>query len=92
HTLFEAMRPGGRHPLLIRDPQDLGRFGLGLKTASLSQGRVLAVVSRTADGAEAQRSWDLDYVARADEWRLLRNIPADVRNYAIVPGEGAGTA
>ncbi|WP_204312087.1 ATP-binding protein, partial [Escherichia coli] len=43
HTLFEAMRPGGRHPLLIRDPQDLGRFGLGLKTASLSQGRVRAV-------------------------------------------------
>jgi len=91
-TLFEAMRPGGRHPLLVRDPQDLGRFGLGLKTASLSQGRVLAVMSRTADGAQAQRSWDLDYVARADEWRLLRNIPADVRNHAIVPDEGTGTA
>lgn len=90
-TLFEAMRPGGRHPLLVRDPQDLGRFGLGLKTASLSQGRVLAVVSRTADGVESQRSWDLDYVARADEWRLLRNIPADVRDHATVPGEGGGT-
>jgi hypothetical protein len=90
--LFEAMRPGGRHPLQIRDPQDLGRFGLGLKTASLSQGRVLAVVSRTAGGVKSQRSWDLDYVAQADEWRLLRSIPADVREHATVPSEGAGTA
>ncbi len=90
-TLFEAMRPGGRHPLLVRDPQDLGRFGLGLKTASLSQGRVLAVVSRTDLGAVSQRSWDLDYVAEADEWRLLRAIPADVRVHAVVPGESAGT-
>lgn len=91
-TLFEAMRPGGRHPLLARDPQDLGRFGLGLKTASLSQGRVLAVVSRTREGKEAQRSWDLDYVAQADEWRLLRSIPADVQDHAEIPGEDAGTA
>lgn len=90
-TLFEAMRPGGRNPLLVRDPQDLGRFGLGLKTASLSQGRVLAVVSRTDVGAESQRSWDLDFVAEADEWRLLRAIPADVRFHAVVPGESAGT-
>lgn len=91
-TLFEAMRPGGRHPLLARDPQDLGRFGLGLKTASLSQGRVLAVGSRTADGAEARRSWDLDYVAKADEWRLLREIPSDLAEKTIVPGHRAGTA
>jgi hypothetical protein len=90
--LFEAMRPGGRHPLQIRDPQDLGRFGLGLKTASLSQGRVLAVVSRTAEGVESQRSWDLDYVAQVDEWRLLRSIPADVRDHAAIPSKGAGTA
>lgn len=90
-ALFEAMRPGGRHPLLVRDPQDLGRFSLGLKTASLSQGRVLAVVSRTADGVESRRSWDLDYVAQADEWRLLRNIPADLGRYAEMSGDGAGT-
>lgn len=91
-TLFEAMRPGGRHPLVVRDPHDLGRFGLGLKTASLSQGRVLAVVSRTAGGTEARRSWDLDYVAQVDEWRLLRSIPADIREHAAVPGDGACTA
>ena len=35
-TLFEAMRIGSRNPLDERDPYDLGRFGLGLKTASFS--------------------------------------------------------
>jgi hypothetical protein len=92
-ALFEAMRPGGRHPLVARAPEDLGRFGLGLKTASLSQGRVLAVASRTAGMPAAVRCWDLDYVARADEWRLLRHLPDDVGNHTVVPEAFAsGTA
>ena len=44
--LYTAMRLGGRSPLEQRDPNDLGRFGLGLKTASLSQCRRLTVASR----------------------------------------------
>ena len=43
---FEAMRPGSRSPLEARSDADLGRFGLGLKTASFSQCRRLTVVSR----------------------------------------------
>src|SRR5689334_12694908 len=34
--LINAMRPGSRSPLEEREPDDLGRFGLGLKTASFS--------------------------------------------------------
>src|SRR5262245_25044945 len=45
-TLVEAMRMGTRGPLAHRPETDLGRFGLGLKTASLSQGRCLTVVTR----------------------------------------------
>ena len=37
--LVDAMRPGTRNPLEVRDIQDLGRFGLGLKSASFSQCR-----------------------------------------------------
>src|SRR5688572_16235244 len=37
--LKEAMRPGTQSPLQERSPRDLGRFGLGLKTASFSQCR-----------------------------------------------------
>ena len=45
--LLEAMRLGSRSPLEERAQFDLGRFGLGLKTASFSQCRVLTVVTRT---------------------------------------------
>ena len=44
--LLEAMRPGSRNPLEDRTAIDLGRFGLGLKTASFSQCRRLTVVTR----------------------------------------------
>ncbi|MCK4790053.1 MAG: ATP-binding protein, partial [Desulfobacteraceae bacterium] len=43
--LYEAMRPGSKSPLELRKPSDLGRFGLGMKTASFSQCRRLTVVS-----------------------------------------------
>jgi hypothetical protein len=72
--LRNAMRLGSRSPLQERAPTDLGRFGLGLKTASLSQCRRLTVASRQAPGAEWVRRWDLDHLARADVqgWQLLR--------------------
>src|SRR5665647_2421908 len=44
--LLEAMRLGSQSPSEERDISDLGRFGLGLKTASFSQCRRLTVVSR----------------------------------------------
>ena len=47
-TLVDAMRPGSANPLDSRKPDDLGRFGLGLKTASFSQCRKLSVWSRRA--------------------------------------------
>lgn len=89
-TLIEAMRPGGRHPLLIRDATDLGRFGLGLKTASLSQGRQLGVVTRTVDGPLLSRCWDLDHVAQLDRWQL-RDLPAELAGHAVLPEHASGT-
>lgn len=70
--LLRAMTLGGISPLLHRSATDLGRFGLGLKTASFSQCRCLTVASRR-DGQVSVRRWDLDYIARPDvgDWRLL---------------------
>ncbi len=65
--LFEAMRPGSRDPREKRDPDDLGRFGLGLKTASFSQCRSLTVVSRK-NGALSSAIWDLDTLTERNEW------------------------
>lgn len=72
--LVEAMRPGSTSPVEDRDPNDLGRFGLGMKTASISQCRCLTVMTREVDSALAVRRWDLDYLSqvRSGEWRLLK--------------------
>lgn len=74
--LLDAMRLGSRSPLDERDSGDLGRFGLGLKTASFSQCRRLTVVSRKNLEIACAR-WDLDHVAETDDW--LVQIPAVAR-------------
>lgn len=72
--LRRAMRPGSVSPLADRAAHDLGRFGLGMKTASISQCRCLTVASKRAGGGRAVRRWDLDYIASTGtgEWRLLK--------------------
>lgn len=77
--LVNAMRLGSTSPLELRDPDDLGRFGLGLKTASFSQARRLTVASLTVGGRCVLRRWDLDHLARPDVsgWQLLKSTHAD---------------
>lgn len=67
--LLAAMRHGAINPKQSRSPQDLGRFGLGLKTASFSQCRSLTVVSRR-DGVICGAEWNLDRVDAEDDWML----------------------
>jgi hypothetical protein len=69
--LAEAMRLGGRDPLGPRKESDLGRFGLGLKTASFSQCRRLSVLSRR-NGSSSARQWDLNLVRDRNKWLLRR--------------------
>ena len=65
--LLEAMRLGTRSSLDVRSASDLGRFGLGLKTASFSQCRRLTVLTRK-NGIASNATWDLDSVAERDKW------------------------
>ncbi len=74
--LSDAMRHGSKNPLEDRDPKDLGRFGLGLKTASFSQARRLTVRSKPRNGGIATRCWDLDYVRDQKDWLLLKRCGA----------------
>lgn len=67
--LLEAMKLAGRPPSYHRQPHDLGRFGLGLKTASLSQARSLTVVTKQGQTLRAAR-WDLDRLAETRRWSL----------------------
>ena len=66
-VLLEAMRLGSRTPLEDRPNSDLGRFGLGLKTASFSQCRRLTVVTKR-DGETTAARWDLDLVSQTNQW------------------------
>ena len=75
--LKEAMRPGSKNPLADRDKKDLGRFGLGLKTASFSQCRHLTVISKKQDEQVCFWSWDLDYVAQSESWQLIKMPPPE---------------
>lgn len=76
--LIRAMRLGDRSPADERAADDLGRFGLGLKTASFSQARRLTVASRQEESSAAFR-WDLDFLASADGdgWYLLEGPAED---------------
>lgn len=67
--LVEAMRLGSKNPIERREPHDLGRFGLGLKSASFSQCRKLTVMSQK-DGRASCAIWDLDAVAERNNWNL----------------------
>ena len=55
----------------------MGRFGLGLKTASFSQARRLTVIS-SRDGKTSAARWDLDYVVEQDQWLLEILDPQDI--------------
>ena len=67
-----AMRLGQKDPLAVRAVHDLGRFGMGLKTASFSQCRRLTVASRKHGQTSCFR-WDLDLLAASqdDGWHLF---------------------
>lgn len=67
--VIAAMRQGATGPRKKRGPKDLGRFGLGLKTASFSQCRRLTVVS-TQLGKRAGAEWNLTQVEDKDDWLI----------------------
>lgn len=79
--LTNAMRHGSHKDKNKRDIEDLGRFGLGLKTASLSQCRKLTVISKK-DGEVNLRCWDLDVVAQKSKWIIT--VPS-IKEYKRIP-------
>lgn len=88
--LDSAMRLGERSPLSRRAEDDLGRFGLGLKTASFSQCRRLTVAS-LRDGRISCLRWDLDVLASSPDhgWHLLEG-PAPGSEHLLEPLLAAG--
>lgn len=81
--LDEALRFGSRREY---HSQDLGRFGLGLKLATLSQCRLVTVASRRSlAGRIVVGQWDLDHVEATDRWEVLRPSVRDTDDFVIAP-------
>ena len=87
--LFNAMRLGYLDPLSERSQKDLGRFGLGLKTASFSQCRSLTVLSKKKGYELCSLRWDLDYLAidTQSRWQILEEPGKEAANLLPVLGE-----
>lgn len=79
NELITAMRYGSRSSLESRNKNDLGRFGLGLKVASLSQCRKLTVITKK-EGIISAARWDLDYVIKKKNWTLIRLDDKEIEN------------
>jgi len=75
-SLFTAMRYGAPARANLAS---LGKFGLGLKTASSSVCLKFVVISRKSKTSElAKLAWDLEHVEQADQWEMLREqVTAD---------------
>lgn len=69
--LNESMRLGTVTSESRRDIDDLGRFGLGLKTASFSQSKILTVATKQDTGEETCRRWDIDVITTQNKWLLI---------------------
>ena len=68
-ALIENMRIGSSDPSKQRDDTDLGRFGMGMKTAAFSLGKRLTVVTRFEEST-SNAAWDLDKIPDIG-WNLI---------------------
>ena len=77
NELIKSFKLGTANPLDERDPKDLGRFGFGMKTASLSQSRTLIVISKKKGYDLIARALDLNFISELKQGWKLKNITED---------------
>lgn len=88
--LVLAMTPGSKDPEEERSVNDLGRFGMGLKTASFSQCRKLTVISKKTGYSVVKRCWDLVFINSINSWILL-DFVSDEKFIQKVDAQKSGT-
>jgi hypothetical protein len=94
-SLSKNMHFPSNSPDSERSKSDLGRFGLGMKTASFSQTRCFTVLSRKR-GEEKYyaRTWDVEYLRTTREWRIIVNsdieIAKHLENYNVLSNNYIG--
>lgn len=91
--LFEAMRYGSLYDDEERDEDDLGRFGMGLKSASLSQCRRLTVISHNGNTFNGY-TWDIDHIILTQNWNIQELEIAEMQElpyFELLEGQSKGT-
>ena len=69
--MLQVMKFGSKSPDDTRHDKDLGRFGLGLKTSSLSQAKSFTVCSKTDTEQISSMQWDIDHIKQTNDWTIL---------------------
>jgi hypothetical protein len=76
--LIQNMQFPSNSPEDPRSNSDLGRFGLGMKTASFSQTRKFTVLSKKkGDKKYHGRTWDVDFL-KNNGWKIIVNSDENV--------------
>lgn len=91
---FEELKNAMKYGSAERNNKaSLGKFGLGLKTASTAFCRCLSVISKVSDLVPRKVQWDLDYIAAKGEWILKQpELTMDESEYLKETAkEGTGT-
>lgn len=81
--LIVAMKHGSIAPKETRSLKDLGRFGLGLKTASFSQCRRLTVLTAKG-GKRSGAEWDLQKIEDEDDWFIAILDDDDIAHQPMI--------
>ena len=85
NELIENMRIGSSDPSKIRAEDDLGRFGMGMKTAAFSLGKKLTVITKSGS-AVSNASWDLDQIPEIG-WNLIIRDESEISEFLSHIGE-----
>ena len=91
--LLDAMKYGSQLKSANRSEDDLGRFGLGMKAASLSQCRRLTVASKK-DCKLSAYVWDLDVIEEKKDWYMVdcsKEQIAEIRYIDFLSDKESGT-
>ncbi len=89
--LFEAMRLGSCTVENERAIDDLGRYGMGLKSASLSQCKILTVVS-AQNNVRVAYKWDYNHIQQQKDWILLELNDFEINKLPYIEHlQGQGT-
>ena len=78
-SLKKNMQFPSKSPEETRELSDLGRFGLGLKTASFSQTRIFTVLSRKRGSDKFfGLTWDVNHLKNSGKWEMLLNSDEEI--------------